>query len=525
MLKESITTKKFINLMKINMKNVGKLFLGLVLVSALSIAVSVGTFSYLNKNNGNWTSNNEFNQTNGFRLAAYSDAAENTDFTFAAEQSVNAVVHIKSVITPSQKRGREDYIDPWEYYFGGGNPFFQERRQPKVGFGSGVIISTDGYIITNNHVIEGADSIEVTTNDDQTFKAKLIGGDEATDIALLKIDGKDLHLLPFGDSDILKVGEWVLAVGNPLNLTSTVTAGIVSATGRGQLFSKYDGMGSSQNKVQSYIQTDAAVNPGNSGGALVNTKGELIGINTALVSETGNYIGYSFAVPVNLVKKVVSDIKQYGVVQRAIIGVQVTELSELKIRTPEKYEKLKTHEGVYVAGFPTNSSAQKAGIKEGDVITAINGTKIKNYPDLKAQLSRYSPGNKIEVSVQRDNDTKNITVELKNDKGTTEVIKQQLSTDLLGASFKELSEETKTTLEISYGIEITNLTNGKLKSDGIREGFIILTANDHRISSPETLTKIVDMVLKQDPDNRGLFIKGFYPESRKIEYHAIDLTE
>ncbi|GHU61694.1 type I deoxyribonuclease HsdR [Bacteroidia bacterium] len=511
--------------MNINMKNVGKLFLSLVLVSALSVVVSVGTFSYLNKNNGNWTSNNEFNQTSGYRLATYSEAAENTDFTFAAEQSVNAVVHIKSVITPSQRGGRGEYIDPWEYFFGGRNPFFQERKQPKVGFGSGVIISNDGYIITNNHVIEGADSIEVTTNDDQTFKAKLIGGDEATDIALLKIDGKDLHLLPFGDSDILKVGEWVLAVGNPLNLTSTVTAGIVSATGRGQLFSKYDGMGSSQNKVQSYIQTDAAVNPGNSGGALVNTRGELIGINTALVSETGNYIGYSFAVPVNLVKKVVSDIKQYGVVQRAIIGVQVTELSELKQRSPEIYEKLKVHDGVYVAAFPANSSAQKAGIKEGDVITAINGTKIKNYPDLKAQLSRYSPGNKIEVTVQRDNDSKNITVELKNDKGTTEVIKHQSSTDLLGASFQELSEETKSKLELDYGIEITNLTNGKLKAAGLREGFIILTANDHRISSPETLAKIVDSILKQAPDDRGLFIKGFYQGSRKTEFYAVDLSE
>ncbi|MDR3218489.1 MAG: trypsin-like peptidase domain-containing protein [Dysgonamonadaceae bacterium] len=507
-----------------------KLLFGFVLVSVLSATVAVGTYAYLNRSNGTFSSGNqEFSQVGGYRMAAYAEAAENTDFTFAAEQSVNAVVHIKSVAAPSQRnRNGRNYIDPFEYFFGEGNPFSQQRQQPRVGFGSGVIISTDGYIVTNNHVIEGADEIEVITNDDQTYKAKLIGRDEATDIALLKIDGKNLHVLPFGNSDILKVGEWVLAVGNPLNLTSTVTAGIVSATGRGELFSGYGGMGRgmpSENKIQSYIQTDAAVNPGNSGGALVNTKGELIGINAALISETGNYIGYSFAIPINIVKKVISDIKQYGMVQRALLGVKVTNLSELKAAEPEKYEKLKVHEGIYVAGFSSLSSAEKAGLKEGDVIVGINDAKIKNYSDLTAQLSHFSPGDKVKVQVNRAGDVKTYTVELKNDQGTTETIKYKSPADIIGASFKELSREDKIRLGINSGIELTDLTNGKLKSEGIKKGFIILTANDTRITTPDEFIKIVETILKKDPDERGLFLKGFYPDSRRVEYFAIDLNE
>jgi Do/DeqQ family serine protease len=488
-----------------------KLLFGALLVSILSAGVAIGAYAYLNRTDGNYFSkNSELNQT-GYRLAAYAEAAENTDFTFAAEQSVNAVVHIKSVVTPSPRsRNNRNNIDPFEFFFGGGTPY---QRRPQVGFGSGVIVSTDGYIVTNNHVIDGADEIEVITNDDQTYKAKLVGGDEATDIALLKIEGKDFHILPFGDSDLLKVGEWVLAVGNPFNLTSTVTAGIISAKGRGDVFSGYGNRrgysneGPVQERVQSYIQTDAAVNPGNSGGALVNTRGELVGINTAIYSETGNYVGYSFAIPINIAKKVVADIKQYGIVQRAMLGISVTELPVLKERDPEKYDKLKVHEGIYVGGFPTNSSAQKAGIQEGDVITAINNVKIKNYQDLRAQLSRYNPGNKVDVLVHRGSDTKTYSVELKNDQGTTEIIKQRTPEEILGAAFGELTDETKSKLGINYGVEVTDLTNGKLKSAGIKKGFIILTANDERILSPDEFLKNVETVLKRDPDERGLFIR------------------
>ncbi|GHT06539.1 type I deoxyribonuclease HsdR [Bacteroidia bacterium] len=508
------------------MKMNWKLLFGTLFVCLLSVGATIGTYSYLDKND-KVSASGAFNQT-GFHPVGYNAvAAENTDFTLAAEQSVNAVVHIKSVAKPSQsadRRGRsmDPFGDPFEFFFGQ-TP--QRQQQPRVGFGSGVIVATDGYIVTNNHVVEGADEIEVVTNSEQTYTAKIIGTDEATDIALLKIEGKDFPVIPFGDSDALKVGEWVLAVGNPFNLTSTVTAGIVSAKGRGNVFSGYGQRGGvrAQDKVESFIQTDAAVNPGNSGGALVNTKGELVGINTAIYSETGNFVGYSFAVPISLVKKVVSDIREYGTVQRALLGVSISELAALKEREPEKYEKLKVHEGVYVAGFSTKSSAQKAGIQEGDVITAINGNKIKSFSELRAEINRYNPGNVVEVQVNRSGSVKTFKVELKNDQGTTEIIKNRSVAEILGATFKELSPEAKRAAGVNYGVEVNNLTNGKLKEAGIRNGFVILTANDKRLDSPETFTKIVETILKQDPDERGLYIKGLYPND-KVRFYAIDLN-
>ena len=525
-----------------------KLIVGFLVVSLLSAGVAIGTYSYLNRKNGNFFLSGNSVDQQGFRTVGYASPAENTDFTYAAEQTVNAVVHIKSVVKPagndmdrSGRRGRGS-MDPFDFFFGDGNPFGQPyQRRPQVGYGSGVIISNDGYIVTNNHVIDGADDIEVTTNDDQVYKAKVIGSDEMTDVALLKIEGKDFHSLPFGDSDILKVGEWVLAVGNPFNLTSTVTAGIISAKGRGDVApdnSPYGGSSRGSDKIQSYIQTDAAVNPGNSGGALVNTKGELVGINTAIYTETGTYVGVSFAIPVNIVKKVVSDLKQYGVVQRALLGVQIYDLADLKQKGSElkgryeefkeldlsKIDKIKINEGVYVGGFSSNSSAQKAGIQVGDIITSINGAKVKTGQELRAQVSRFSPGDKVEVQVYRNDATKNYTVELKNDQGTTGVIKQQNPGDILGATFKELSDDTKSRLGINYGVEVTDLSNGKLKSAGVRKGFIILSANDNRISSPDDMEQIVSSILKQDTDDRGLYIKGFYPDTRRMEYLAIDLN-
>ena len=512
------------------MKQHWKIVLGAMFVCLLSVGATLGTYSYLNKANKTSFASGEFNQT-GFRPVGYNVvAAENTDFTLAAEQSVNAVVHIKSIAKPSQQsaqrgRGFDPWADPFEFFFGAPST----PRQQRVGFGSGVIISTDGYIVTNNHVVDGATDIEVTTNDDQTFTAKLIGTDEATDVALLKVDGKNLPVIPFGDSDALKVGEWVLAIGNPFNLTSTVTAGIVSAKGRGSVFSGYGyGNGASrgmraQDKVESFIQTDAAVNPGNSGGALVNTKGELVGINTAIYSETGNFVGYSFAVPISLVKKVVADIKEYGIVQRAMLGVSATDLAALKEQEPDKYNKLKVHEGVYVGEFSPNSTAQKAGMKEGDVIIAINGNKIKNFQELRAQISRYSPGDKVDVRVDRYGDVKTYKVELKNDQGTTAIVKNRSIGEILGAEFKPLSPETKRAVGVNYGVEVSNITNGKLKELGIRNGFVILAANDARIDSPETFTKIVEAVLKQSPDERALYIKGLYPNDR-VRFYAIDLN-
>ncbi len=505
------------------MKNSWKLFLSFLLIGALSAAVGAGTYSYLSQRHSESGSGSQvFNQA-GYKTVGYALPAENTDFTFAAEQTVHAVVHIKSV-TKASSRG-EQQMNPWDFFFGI-NP--QYRSQPRVGFGSGVIISNDGYIVTNNHVIEGADEIEVTMNDDKTLKAKLIGNDAESDLALLKIEGTDFPFVPFGDSDQLKVGEWVLAVGNPFNLTSTVTAGIVSAKGRGNVFSgnEYGRRGSQpQDKIESYIQTDAAVNPGNSGGALVNTRGELVGINTAIYSETGNYVGYSFAIPMSIVKKVVSDIKQYGAIQRAMLGVTIQELAYLKEREPDVYGKLKVSDGVYVSGFAPNSTAKSSGIQIGDVITSIDGVKIKNFSELRAQISRYNPGNKVKVQVQRGSEEKVYEVELKNDQGNTEIIKGVKPFDLLGASFKDITDAQKEVLGVDFGVEVTDIKNGRFKEAGIPKGFIILTANKIRVSSVGEFEEIIQSILKQSTDDRGLFVRGVSPTGKKVEYYAIDLND
>ena len=391
------------------------------------------------------------------------------------------------------------------------------QQQPRVGAGSGVIISTDGYIITNNHVIDGADELEVTLNDNRKFPAKIIGADPTTDIALIKIEATDLPTIPFGDSEKLKVGEWVLAVGNPFNLTSTVTAGIVSAKSRGNIGAG----GKDRSKIESFIQTDAAVNPGNSGGALVNTKGELVGINTAIYSETGNFAGYSFAVPISIAGKVANDLKQFGTVQRAVLGVLIQDPQY--VPDAEK-EKVKVFEGAYVGGFAERSSAKEAGIEKGDVIVAVNGVKIKSSSALQEQISKYRPGDKVELTINRNGSTKKFTVELRNAQGSTKVVKGGDSAEVMGAAFKALNDEQKRKLGVSYGIEVTGLTSGKLKDAGIKKGFIIMIVNNQKISAPEDLEKIVESILQGRTEDQGLFIKGFYPNGR-TKYYAIDLAE
>jgi Do/DeqQ family serine protease len=487
-----------------------------MLVSVLSAGVAIGTYSYLNRKNENpFSINFPFSQQ-GFHSVGYATPAENTDFTYAAERSVNAVVHIKSIVRPSDRNRRGQAPNPFEFFFG------ERQPQPQVGFGSGVIISTDGYIVTNNHVIERAEEIEVTTNDQRTFTAKVIGRDESSDLALIKIEGNNFQALPFGDSDILKVGEWVLAVGNPFNLTSTVTAGIVSAKGRSDIFSS---RGDTIPRIQSFIQTDAAVNRGNSGGALVNTKGELIGINTAIYSQTGNFVGYSFAVPVNIVQKIISDIKQFGIVQRAFMGILHIEIADLKGRDPDAYNKLKVTEGSYIVDFSANSASQKAGLQVGDVITAVNDIKIRNRQELITELSRYRPGDRVNVQIQRGDAVRTFTVELTNQQGTTELITPPQIKDVLGATFRELSREARERIGINYGIEITDISSGKLRSAGIRRGFVILTANDTRINTQEDFERVVENVLKRNPDERGLYIRGYNPNNRRTEYYAIDLND
>lgn len=500
------------------MKTIWKNMLGAIVIAAISSGVAIGASTYYMSQNQATTTlssgvENTFKQP--YKLAGYNTvAAENTDFTYAAEKAIHGVVHIKATQN-GRGSSEQQYVDPFEYFFGFGGRS-QRTPQPRIGAGSGVIISTDGYIITNNHVIDGADELEVTLNDNRKFEAKVIGADPTTDIALIKIEADDLPTIPFGDSEKLKVGEWVLAVGNPFNLTSTVTAGIVSAKSRGNI-----GAGGDRSKIESFIQTDAAVNPGNSGGALVNTKGELVGINTAIYSETGSYAGYSFAVPISIAGKVVNDLKEYGTVQRAVLGVLIQDPQYV---ADEDKAKVKALEGAYVGGFAERSTAKEAGVEKGDVITAVNGVKVKSASALQEQISKYRPGDKVELTIDRNGSTKKYTVELRNAQGSTKVVKSGDGTEIMGGAFKALTDEQKRKLGVSYGIEVTGVANGKLQSAGIKKGFIIMIVNNQKISAPEDFEKIVDNILQGRTEDQGLFIKGFYPNGR-TKYYAIDLSE
>lgn len=484
-----------------------------ILVALISSAISLGTFMWLNDNEPNHnTAIPEPTVKANAWPAAFSPAtsqAIETDFTKAAEEVVNGVVHIKSTKMPDQQsRGFS------------GNPFFDQffggqgySQQPRVGMGSGVIITKDGYIVTNNHVIQESDELEVTLNDNRTFNAKVIGTDEATDLALLKIEADNLPIVKMGDSDKLKVGEWVLAVGNPFQLNSTVTAGIVSAKARNV------GMSGNNMGIESYIQTDAAVNPGNSGGALVNTKGELVGINTALLSETGNYVGYSFAVPSSIVAKVVSDLKQYGNVQRAMLGIRISDINEQLA----KEKNLTTKEGVYIGVVEERGAAMDAGLKEGDVIIGINGIKIKNMGVLQEQISRYRPGDKITVEYIRDGKSNKKDITLRNYKGNTEIIKGS-GIEILGAAFKELSDNDRREYGLRSGVQVDGIKDGKFREAGIRNGFIILRINDNSVNSAKDVEKIYNNIMKGQSPEKVMFIAGIYPNG-KSGYYAVNLTD
>ena len=483
-----------------------------ILVALISSAVSIGTFMWLNNNEPNhYSSAPEPTVKANAWPAAFAPASSQaieTDFTKAAEEVVHAVVHIKSTKMPDQQT-RNFYGNPFFDQFFGGQGYSQ---QPRIGMGSGVIITKDGYIVTNNHVIKESDELEVTLNDNRTFNAKVIGTDEATDLALLKIEAEDLPIVKMGDSDKLKVGEWVLAVGNPFQLNSTVTAGIVSAKARN--------VGMSGNMgIESYIQTDAAVNPGNSGGALVNTKGELVGINTALISETGNYAGCSFAVPSSIVAKVVSDIKQYGNVQRAILGVRISDINEALA----KEKNLTTKEGVYIGVVEERGAAMDAGLEEGDVIVGINGVKIENTGVLQEQISRYRPGDKITVEYIRDGKSNKKEITLRNYKGNTEIIKGT-GIEILGAAFKELSDSERREYGLRSGVQVDGIKDGKFREAGIRNGFIILRINDNTVSSAKDVEKIYDNIMKRQSAEKVMFIAGIYPNG-KTGYYAVNLTD
>lgn len=434
-------------------------------------------------------------------LSGSGDYSKMVDFTQAAEATVHAVVHIKCT-TEGKTIQTSPFADPFHnFFFGGGG--FQMQTPPSSSSGSGVIISNEGFIATNNHVIDKADKIEVVLNNNKTYEATVIGKDPSTDLALLKIEEKELPFIHFGNSDDVKIGEWVLAVGNPFNLTSTVTAGIISAKGR-----NINALDNNPNKdiypIESFLQTDAAVNPGNSGGALVNLKGELIGINSAIASNTGSYTGYSFAIPVNIVRKVMADLKEFGSVQRAFIGVSIRDIDAKLMKDKD----LKVTQGAYVAGLTDNGAAEAAGIREGDIILKIAGSAIKTTPELQEQISRYRPGDIINVTILRDNKELDLPVTLRNKHGETGIIRNVKNTtntaSFLGASFESISDKEKTKLKINNGLKVIKLQSGKLLSSGIKEGFIITSIDKKPINTVE------DLVTYLENKRGGVLIEGVY---------------
>ncbi len=498
------------------MKKVTKFAVGAMALVAVSAGVSgITAYSLLKGENrrAEYTFEDSFRTVQGARMAAMDAAAlQPVDLTQAAEVTLNSVVHITS-IQRSKTKTVPAPADIFDFFFGDGRGRQQQVQTPEQkGFGSGVIISKDGYIVTNNHVIDGADEISVKLHDGRELKGRIIGTDPTTDLALVKIEGDDFPAIVVGNSDNLKVGEWVLAVGNPFNLGSTVTAGVVSAKSRG--------LGA--NQVESFIQTDAAINQGNSGGALVNAKGELVGINAMLYSPTGAYSGYGFAIPVSIMTKVVTDLKQYGTVQRALLGIAGRDVGnelypdEIK----EEQKKLGINEGVQVVEVTEGGSADGI-LQNNDVIIEINGKKVKTMAELQGTLVKYRPGDKITVKVWRDQKTKDFTLTLKNAQGNTKVVKSA-DMQILGAAFRELPQELKRQLNLGYGVQVTGVNEGRMKDSGIQKGFIILKANNKQLKTVKDLEDVMKAA-SQSPD-QVLFMTGVYPSGKRANY-AVDLSQ
>ncbi len=418
------------------------------------------------------------------------------DFEAAASSSINAVVHIRSSF---QKKSLV-YDDFFEF-FNFGRPAPREYISPYSATGSGVIVSPDGYVVTNNHVVQDAHEINVTLNDKREYKATLVGSDPSTDLALIRISEQGLPFLGYGNSDEVKIGEWVLAVGNPFNLTSTVTAGIVSAKAR-----NINILGS-QGAIESFIQTDAAINPGNSGGALVNTRGELIGINAAIASGTGYYTGYSFAIPVNIVKKVVSDFIEFGKIQRAYLGVYYNEINEEFARS----KGLSDLRGIYVEDVVPGGAAEKSGMRKGDVILKINGHPVNGKSELMEIVGQHNPGDKVTVTIIRDKTETDIPLTFVSEESHVAMVNENRLI-IHGATFEPLTDADKSKFRIRNGYRITELTSGKLKTAGISKGFILLSVDRKSITS---LSQLKEALSGRD---QGVLIEGVYPNGLKAYY-------
>ena len=487
------------------------LFLGAIAVSAAAGGLTAWTVADRTASVAYIEHEVERTPALGAHFASY-EAGKYPDLTYAAENAVKAVVNIEA-IQQVEMRPQRSY-DPFLEFFGmpqgprGGSsqPRFREQRSG----GSGVIISTDGYIVTNNHVVDGASKLRVTLNDDRTFDAELIGRDAAPDVALLKIDGKDLPTLAFGSSDALRLGEWVLAIGSPFDLRSTVTAGIVSAKGRQM------GVIPSQFSVESFIQTDAAVNPGNSGGALVNAHGELVGINTLIMSQTGSYIGYSFAVPETIVRKVVMDLKEFGIVQRAMLGIEFRLIDQEFIDRMGEELGIREIGGAYVASVVEGGSASEAGIRKGDVILDVDGVKLVSQSTLQEQIARHRPNDRVKLTIKRGDDVKLFEVTLRNKAGNTELLtKEDVDVaELLGGKFAEVNDRKARALDIRGGIEVVGVkADGILARARVREGFVITHINDKPVRSLADLQRMTGKVRTID---------GVYPNGRSASYTLVE---
>lgn len=487
----------------------------IILTIMLCVATSCLTVFALKSVSGSENaSGSAIGETSGAQFRTVSlDRSDYPDFTYAAESAVDAVVYVK-VTVKSQIESMP--VDPFfEFFFGQQPQQAEPRERVRQGSGSGVIIRSDGYIVTNNHVVNGASTVEVTLNSNQTYKAEVIGTDADTDIALLKIDANNLPVVPLGDSDNLRLGEWVLAIGSPYSLRSTVTAGIISAKARS--------MGKDAG-VDSFIQTDAAVNPGNSGGALVNRSGELVGINTMIYSQTGSYSGYSFAVPVNVVKKVITDLIDFGSVQKVYLGITMRGFDNLdpenrnkeiaetdsKIVKLLKDLKLSGKEGVYIVKVIAGGAADKAGVKAGDILLEIDGTKVVNAASLQEKVSSYHPGDKATLKLNRNGKEFSVDVTFKSAQEMNGTVDENGLVAFYGAKLKALDKKKAAELNLKEGVEIEAVSEGKMKEEGAREGMVILYVNDKPVRKPEDVVKIAS------ESRRMISIEGVYANGKPV---------
>ncbi|SMB96476.1 protease Do [Hymenobacter roseosalivarius DSM 11622] len=494
------------------------MMLGLLGSAILGGGVAVGGYKLLEPTNANApqavAADPNVRYTSELRNSDYV-VPEGLNFVAAASSVTPAVVHVMTEYAPKIRSSagsermdpllRQFFGEDFEQYHGGGSG---RAQGPQMGSGSGVIIAANGYIVTNNHVIDKADKIEVVLDDKRKYKAELVGTDPTTDLALLKVQADNLPFVRYGNSDNVKVGEWVLAIGNPFNLNSTVTAGIISAKGRNiGILQREDRMG-----LESFLQTDAVVNRGNSGGALVNLNGDLVGINSAIASQSGNFEGYSFAVPSSIVSKVVDDLLKYKVVQRALLGVQIREV-DARLASEKK---LKNLNGVYVEELSENSAASAAGLEKGDVITEINGAKVNTSSQLQEQVARYRPGDKIKVAYLRGGDERKATATLRNATGTTEVVRAEVvkAVKYEGATLEPVTSQELSKLGIEGGAKIKGIRDSNFRQTGIADGFIITRIDKNKVTKPQDVQRYLEIAKNGD----GALVEGIYPDGRKAYY-------